>query len=671
MSKNVMELDHRELAVGRPYPERAEREPAVHDRVAEYLTHGLIQRALRGLRDPVHSLTPIVELAAAHESALRIMSDEELRLQVSNIRPTLRKSGFTPPLVGRCFALVREAAARTIGQRHYDVQLIAGWGLLKGRLVEMATGEGKTIAATLPAATVALAGYPVHLITVNDYLAQRDAAEMAPLYEFLGLSVGAVVQGMPKAERRRAYASSVTYCTNKELAFDYLRDRVALAHRSSRLHLSLERLRGSLQRDEDLVLRGLYFGIVDEADSIFIDEARTPLILSSSTGAAEEKLQCEQALELAGNLVAGEHYQIDLAERSLALTKEGRREIGRRAEGLNGVWSSHRAREELVTQALSAMMLFDRDQHYVVIDGKVQIVDESTGRVMPDRSWERGLHQLIEIKESCKLTERRETLARITYQRLFRRYIRLAGMTGTASEVAREIKSVYGLDVVRIPLNRPSQRRVARPLVCATSTEKLRIIVDRVERLAVAEGRAVLIGTRSVGASEEISAALNARGVAHALLNAKQDQDEAEVVARAGEPARVTVATNMAGRGTDIRLGAGVGARGGLHVILTEYHDSRRVDRQLFGRCARQGDPGSCEAIVSLQDEVFVIHAGTVTRLIARLVDGGVPIPLRFCQSLRWLAQRQAERRHGYVRVQNVKLDRRLDRVLAFSGRGE
>ncbi|MBR0975312.1 MULTISPECIES: preprotein translocase subunit SecA [Bradyrhizobium] len=671
MSKSVMELDHRELAVGRPYPERADREPAVHDRVAEYLAKDLIQRAFRGLRDPVRALTPIVEHAAAHESALRIMSDEELRLQVPIIRAKLRNSGFTPPLVGRCFALVREAGSRTIGQRHYDVQLIAGFGLLKGRLVEMATGEGKTIAATLPAATVALAGYPVHLITVNDYLAERDAAEMRTLYEFLGLSVGAVVQGMPKAERRRAYACSVTYCTNKELAFDYLRDRVALAHRSSSLHLSLERLRGSLQRDEDLVLRGLYFGIVDEADSIFIDEARTPLILSSSTGAAEERLQCDQALQFASCLVAGEHYEIDLAERSLALTKEGRREIGRLAEGLQGVWSSHRAREELLTQALSAMLLFNRDQHYVVIDGKVQIVDESTGRVMPDRSWERGLHQLIEIKEDCELTERRETLARITYQRLFRRYIRLSGMTGTAREVAREIKSVYGLDVVRIPLNRPSQRRVARPLVCTTPAEKLRMIADRVERLAVAEGRAVLIGTRSVGASEEISAALNARGITHALLNAKQDQDEAEVVAKAGEPARVTVATNMAGRGTDIRLDPGVAARGGLHVILTEYHDSRRVDRQLFGRCARQGDPGSCEAIVSLQDDVFMIHAGSMTRMIARLVGSGMPVPLRIYQSLRWLAQFQAERRHGYVRVQNVKLDRRLDRVLAFSGRGE
>ncbi len=671
MSRTGMQLDHRELAVGRPYPERAEREPALHDRIAEYLTNSVLKVARARLRDPARSMLSIVKYAAQHEHLLRDATDDELRLQVRSMRAQLRRQGFAPELVGRCFALVREAASRTIGQRHYDVQLMAGWGLLKGKLVEMATGEGKTIAATLPAATVALAGYPVHLITVNDYLAQRDATEMGPLYEFLGLSVGAVVQGMPKPARRQAYAKSVTYCTNKELAFDYLRDRVALAHRGSRLHLSLERLRGSQQRDEDLVLRGLYFGIVDEADSIFIDEARTPLILSSSTGATEEKLQSEQALEFASHLVAGEHYELDLAERSVTLTGEGRRALGDMAEGLHGVWTSTRAREELVTQALTAIILFKRDQHYVVVDSKVQIVDESTGRVMPDRSWERGLHQLIEAKESCELTGRRETLARITYQRLFRRYIKLAGMTGTAQEVAREIKSVYGLDVIQIPLHRPSRRSLAPPRICATQAEKLRAVADTVERLSVVGGRPVLIGTRSVGASEEISAVLKQRGIDHALLNAKQDQGEAEVIARAGQPAQVTVATNIAGRGTDIRLGDGVADRGGLHVILTEYHDSRRVDRQLFGRCARQGDPGSCEAIVSLQDDILVIHAATATRLIAQLVNKGVGLPVGVYQGLRRLAQFQAERRHGYVRVQNVNLDRRLDRVLAFSGRSE
>jgi preprotein translocase subunit SecA len=587
------------------------------------------------------------------------------------MRARLRRNGFAPGLVGECFAVVREAATRAISQRHYESQLLAGWALLQGKLVEMETGEGKTIAATLPAITVALAGHPVHVITVNDYLVGRDADEMGPLYQFLGLSVGIVVQGMPRSERRQAYAKSVTYCTNKELAFDYLRDGVVLGHKSSRLHLALEKLRGDAARDEELVLRGLYFGIVDEADSVFIDEARTPLILSSTTGSTEERDMCEQALELARGLDPGDDYATDLADRRITLTRTGQAKLTTFATGMAGVWTSIRGREELVTQALTALVLFRRDEHYVVSDGKVQIVDESTGRVMPDRSWERGLHQLIEVKEDCEPTQRRETLARLTYQRLFRRYIRLAGMTGTAKEVGREIKSVYGLDVVRIPLHRPSRRSYGKARICATRAEKWREVADTVERLAIAACRPVLIGTRSVSASEQISAVLRARGIEHALLNAKQDQSEAGVIALAGQPSHVTVATNMAGRGTDIRLGPGVAERGGLHVVLTEYHESRRVDRQLFGRCARQGDPGSCEAIVSLEDDIYSVYAPTATRLVRRSRQSGATIPTIIYRCLRRLAQFSAERRGMQLRVQNLKLDRQLDQALAFSGRGE
>ena len=671
MSRSAIGFDACELAAGRPYAERPEREPGLHDRIAEFLVTRALKPTRDWLRDPARALERIVGYVERYERSFRMAADADLTRQARGMRAALRRDGFVPELVGQCFALAREAAVRTIGQRHYDVQLMAGWALLQGKLVEMETGEGKTIAATLPASTVALAGYPVHVITVNDYLAQRDCAEMGPLYRFLGLSVGAVVQGMPKAGRRQAYASSITYCTNKELAFDYLRDRVALAHRSSRLHLSLERLRNHASRDEELVLRGLYFGIVDEADSVFIDEARTPLILSSTTGATEEKVRCEQALEFARRLIRGNDYDVDLAERTVSLTSAGRAKLGDFVADLNGAWTSVRAREELVTQALSALILFLQDQHYVVTDGKVQIVDESTGRVMPDRSWERGLHQFIEVKENCEPTQRRETLARLTYQRLFRRYIRLAGMTGTAREVAREVKSVYGLDVVRVPLHRPSRRSYGRALVCATRAEKWQRVADVVERLAVAGAQPVLIGTRSVRSSEEISAVLRERAIEHALLNAKQDQAEASVVALAGRLARVTVATNMAGRGTDIRLGEGVAERGGLHVILTEYHESRRVDRQLLGRCARQGDPGSCQAIVSLEDEIYIVYAPAMTRLVKRLSNDGAQVPDTLSEALRRLAQFRAERRSADVRVQTLELDRRLDRVLAFSGRGE
>jgi preprotein translocase subunit SecA len=670
MSSAAIRLHHGALAVGRPYPERAEEEGGAHDRLAQFLLTAVVAPIRNRLRDPVHALAGIVSQVERNEPSVRSMTDEELSVQARGMRTSLRRNGFTPEHVGKCFALAREAAARSIGQRHYDVQLMAGWALLQGKLVEMETGEGKTIAATLAASTMALAGYPVHVITVNDYLAQRDADEMGPLYRLLGLSVGAVVQGMPKPQRRQAYAESITYCTNKELAFDYLRDRVAAASGSSRLHLSLSRLSNNTRRDDELVLRGLYFGIVDEADSVFVDEARTPLILSSLGGGPEEKMRCEQALDLARRLDAGADFTVTLAERNITLTESGRSRLDGMPHSLEGEWGTARGREELVTRALSALLFFHRDQHYVVSDGKVQIVDESTGRVMPDRSWEQGLHQLIETKEGCALTERRETLARLTYQRLFRRYIRLAGMTGTAREVAREIRTVYGLEVVRIPLHRPSQRSRAAPTVCQSRQEKWRMIADTVQRLAVTGGRPVLIGTRSVKASEEISEVLRELGAAHALLNAKQDRDEADVVARAAEPGRVTVATNMAGRGTDIRLGPGVADRGGLHVILSEYHESRRTDRQLFGRCARQGDPGSCEAIVSLEDEIFLVHAPAMTRWLQRLGCRRA-LPAVLHRALRRLTQWRAERLNASIRKQNLRLDRRLDRTLAFSGRGE
>jgi preprotein translocase subunit SecA len=606
-----------------------------------------------------------------HERVLHSLSDIDLAGRAQAMRGPLRRQGFGRELVGECFAIIREAAARSLGQRHYNEQLIAGWGLIQGKLIEMATGEGKTIAATLAASTVALAGYPVHVITVNDYLAERDAEAMGPLYRSLGLSVGAVVQGMPRSERREIYGRSIAYCTNKELAFDYLRDRVAAARDGSRLHIGFRALRGGIRDNQDLVLRGLYFGIVDEADSVLIDEARTPLILSNTVDGAEEAELCRQALEFARVLSLGEEYIANMAERSVHLTPMGEDSLADLAEGLEGVWASARGREELVTQALSALIMFERDRHYVVSDGKVQIVDESTGRVMPDRSWERGLHQLIEVKEGCEPTQRRETLARLTYQRLFRRYLRVAGMTGTASEVAREIRSVYGLDVVRIPLHRPSRRSYVRTRVCMSQQEKWNEVAEVVSRIVEDEGRPILIGTRSVAASEQISAVLKLRGIEHALLNAKQDRSEAEIIAMAGQSRQVTVATNMAGRGTDIHLAPEVAECGGLHVILTEYHEARRIDRQLFGRCARQGDPGSCQAIVSLDDDIFTVFAPAATRVVLGFGALGRALPAALLRWLRLLAQQFSERRSRELRTQNLKLDQQLDDILAFSGRGE
>lgn len=661
------------LAPGRPYAERDERETPWHDRLALGLWHGaamplvgasgLRQRRARQLVAQVDALAP----------AMAALDDAGLLAAARALRPGLRSEGFTAPNVVRAFAVVREAAQRTLGLRHFDTQLMAGWWLLGGSLVEMATGEGKTFAATLPAVTAALAGLPVHVITVNDYLAERDAQFLSPLYEFFGLAVGAVVNGLPKAERRRIYAGDVTYVSNKELAFDYLRDRAALGDRASPLHLAVESLREGRSRADAIVLRGLVFGIVDEADSVFIDEARTPLILSTTTGPDVQRGDRSFALQIAGLLEAGRHFLLEPAHRRVRLTSAGRDAVDALAAeaGRADALGSSREGDETIERALAALHLYARDQQYVVVDGKIQIVDESTGRAMPDRAWERGLHQMIEAKESLEFTGARETLARITYQRLFRRYLRLAGMSGTATEVAAEIGATYGLPVVRVPLHRLSRRVDGGARCFVDQAARWQAVVEAVERVAVQEGRPVLVGTRTVRASEELSGLLAARGIEHVVLNAKQDRDEASIVARAGEAGRVTVATNMAGRGTDIVLGPGAAERGGLHVILTEYHESRRIDRQLFGRSARQGDPGSNEALVALDDELFRTQVPWLVEWLVRQARGGRTVGRAALAVLRRAAQLAAEARNRDARMASLEQDRRFARLLAFTGRGE
>jgi preprotein translocase subunit SecA len=665
-----------ELATGRPYPERDEREPPWHDRLASWLWHGAVvplAAPLQGARG--REARAFVARVSSHAAEFAAADDAQLRSHARTLRADLRRLGFEVEPVARCFALVSEAAGRVLGLRHFETQLIAGWWLLRGTLVEMATGEGKTFAATLPACTAALAGVAVHVITVNDYLAERDALTMGPLYRFFGLRCAAVVHGLPAPQRRAAYAGDITYASNKELAFDYLRDRAALGDRASPLHLAVEGLRGGCTRDEQVVLRGLAFAIVDEADSVFIDEARTPLILSTVLDDAIRLEPREAALAAARTLAAGRHFELDLGHRRVLLTDAGRDELDRiDAEtglGRQAVFASGRERDENVQRALAALWLYARDEHYVLIDGKVQIVDASTGRVMPDRAWEGGLHQMIEAKEGVSLTGQRETLARITYQRLFRRYLRLAGMTGTATEVAAEIGRTYGLPVMRVPLHRPSQRRMAAARCLRTQDEKWAAVADAVARVALAQRRPVLIGTRTVKASERISALLHERGLAHVVLNAKQDREEAAIVALAGEAGRITVATNMAGRGTDIALGEGVAQRGGLHVILTEFNESRRIDRQLFGRSARQGDPGSGETIVALDDEIFVAQVPRAVAWLRRRAGSRGALTVFEIAVLRRLAQGTAERRNRDARQGTLELDRRLAQVLAFSGRGE
>jgi preprotein translocase subunit SecA len=588
------------------------------------------------------------------------------------VRRELVAHGLADAPVVECFALVREACTRLLGLRHYPVQLMGGCAMLRGNLAEMQTGEGKTLTAVLPAVTVALAGAPVHVITVNEYLARRDAEYLAPVYGFFGLRVGLITPDQDSAQRAEAYACDVTYCVNKDLVFDYLRDRIAQQRLAPGASALLDSWLGAPRSPSSPppLLRGLYFAIVDEADSVLIDEARTPLIIANDVEDPHGRGMYQEALALARSLAPDEHYVLRLKERSVELTEAGRAAVAEFAQALPGLWSIARAREELVEKGLSALHLFHLDRHYILDDGKVQIVDEYTGRVMADRSWERGLHQMIEVKEGLDLSKRRDTVSRITYQRFFRRYLCLAGMTGTATEVAPELRSVCALDVLRIPPNRPVIRRDLGSRVFVDSERRWAAVVERAAAMRGC-GRAVLIGTRSVAASETTSRRLAAAGLEHEVLNARQDAREAEIVAQAGQRGRITVATNMAGRGTDIMLSPEVRDAGGLHVILTEYHDSARIDRQLFGRAGRQGDPGSCEAIVSLEDELFVAHASRLLgRMRARASPQGL-LPGPSARILRRFAQTAAEHQNSRVRRQTVETDKRLQRSLAFAGRGE
>ncbi|PWJ20243.1 hypothetical protein [Jannaschia seohaensis] len=582
--------------------------------------------------------------------ALEAIDDAALRAEAARLSADLHRHGFRRDLVEAGFALVREVSGRTLGKRHFAVQLMGGLAMLDGRIAEMATGEGKSLTATLAAGVAALAGVPVHVITVNDYLVARDAAEMAPLYGFLGLTVAHVLPEMSEAEKRAAYGASITYCSNKQVVFDYLRDRLA---------------REDGAPPAGMMLRGLCFGIVDEADSVLIDEARTPLVIAEkSRGNEARETTFREALEFARALMAGRDYTHREEERSVELTEAGRRRLEGFGQAAGGIWRGRLRREELVGKALTALCVFHRDHHYIVQDEKVHIVDEFTGRLMPDRSWEQGLHQMIETKEGVALTDGQVTRAKISYQAFFRRYMHLGGMTGTAGDVRGELWATYRLGVVPIPTNRRSRRKTARDCVHRTEAEKWRAVVARA-RTASEAGRAVLIGTRSVAASEAVSAALTEAGLVHSVLSARQDAEEADVIAQAGRTGRITVATNMAGRGTDIHLDDAVRRAGGLHVIMTERHESRRIDRQLAGRSGRQGDPGRVEVHLSLEDELlrrFLPDAARGIRgpLARRLAGPGL---LRS-------AQKRAEQADARARRAVLRTDEKLADFLAFAGRG-
>ena len=596
--------------------------------------------------------------------------------------PAAARAAFVdrdPKALALALAIVREAARQTLGLLPHPAQLIAAAYLVEGRCVEFDTGEGKTLTAALAACIAACAGVPTHVVTVNDYLAQRDATTMGPLFAFFGLCVGIVHSGVAQAKRAAEYACHLTYCTNKDLVFDYLRDRVGSRGLRSNAQRSVQQLHTGNRHDEGLRQRGLHFAIIDEADSILIDEARTPLILSALHDNGAAQAAWGAMLEVAGRLDADRHFKLQGEAQVPELLPAGRRWLETFAAGeaeggapdiaLNELLDEFRrvewVREHYIVQALRALHVLRRDQHYVVSEGKIVIVDEFTGRLLADRSWEQGLHQLVEAKEGVAITAQNRTLARLTYQAFFARYLRLSGMSGTLREVARELGSVYLVRTTRVEPNRPCQRITLPTLLLPDRTAKEAAIVVDV-RAALARGQAVLVGTRSVWASQAIGSALAADGVAHRLLNALHDADEAELIATAGQPGAVTVATNMAGRGTDIVLAPEVAAAGGLHVVLSEWHESARIDRQLFGRGARQGDAGSCRAIVALDDEIVQLHASALAGMLARRWPGQPPAWAT--TALRRLVQAGAESNNAAQRRATMRHDRVMRDQLAFAG---
>ena len=575
-------------------------------------------------------LRPLVQKINALEPEVEKLADEEFPQRMAEYRQAVQEGAKTlDGILPEVFALVREAAKRTLGMRHFDVQLIGGIVLHKGRIAEMKTGEGKTLVATLAVSLNALSGKGVHVVTVNDYLAQRDAAWMGKVYSFLGLTTGVIVHDLDDNQRRAVYAADITYGTNNEFGFDYLRDNMKFYA-------------------TDLVQRGHNFAIVDEVDSILIDEARTPLIIS---GASDEDVDLYQAMDAVVCQLDPDDYSVDEKAKTATLTEKGVAHCEELTHLDNLFDPRNMLAQHHILQSLKAHCNFKRDVDYIVQNDEVVIVDEFTGRIMPGRRYSDGLHQALEAKEHVRIQAENQTLASITFQNYFRMYDKLAGMTGTADTEAVEFHEIYNLEVMTIPTNRPMIRKDYPDLIYQTRREKFDAIVETIREL-YQTGQPVLVGTISIETSEMLSARLKKIGIPHSVLNAKHHAQEAEIIAKAGEKGHVTIATNMAGRGTDIVLGEGVRELGGLHILGTERHESRRIDNQLRGRAGRQGDPGSSRFYLSLEDNLMrLFGSDRIKGLMGKLgLKDGEAIENNMVSRAVENAQKKVEAHHFEIR---------------------
>ncbi len=581
--------------------------------------------------------SPIIAAINDLESRIKALSDSAMAAQTETLKQRFQNGATLDDLLPEAFATVREATWRTLGMRHFDVQLMGGIVLHEGNIAEMKTGEGKTLVAPLAAYLNSLTGRGVHIVTVNDYLARRDAEWMGKVFSFLNLSVGVILHGLTDDERKAAYNADITYGTNNEFGFDYLRDNMKFSK-------------------ESLAQRPLHFAIVDEVDSILIDEARTPLIIS---GPAEKSTSLYYDVNnIIPALKPEAHFTVDEKSKTAVLTEDG----VVRVEQLLHVDNLYDTKNidilHHVNQALKAHILFSRDVDYIVKDGEVIIVDEFTGRLMPGRRYSEGLHQALEAKEKVKIANENQTLATITFQNFFRMYEKLSGMTGTADTEAAEFEKIYNLSVVVIPTNKPMIRTDFPDVIFRTKKEKFEAVLDEIVALHK-KGQPVLVGTVNIDVSEDVSQKLKKRGVQHNVLNAKNHEREAEIVANAGQKYAVTISTNMAGRGTDIVLGAGVTELGGLHILGTERHESRRIDNQLRGRSGRQGDPGSSRFYLSLEDDLLRIFGGErISAIMGRLgMQEGEPIEHKMISKAIENAQSKVEGHNFNIRKQILEYD--------------
>ena len=642
-----------------------------------------VRRISGGLLGRIEAITPVssrgrlarwarlLPRIAAYEPQYQKLSDHELKKESLSLRYRARSGEPLPRLLPEAYALVREAGRRTLGMRHFDVQVLGGIAMFYRSIVEMQTGEGKTLTATLPMCLYALAGKGCNLATVNDYLAKRDADWMGPIYRALGLSIGVIQTQQPQPERRKAYACDVTYGTAKEFGFDFLRDRLLLRRIQEGQHDLLGGMLADRRDDstnEQPVQREPFFALVDEADSILIDEARTPLIISAiPTEEQELEVECYKwAAEKVEEFIEDEDYEYDYDKKSAELTREGRKKarLLPKPPEMDTVGMFHIY--QYVERAIKVDREFHHDRQYVVVDGEIVIVDEFTGRMSEGRKWRDGIHQAVEAKQGVEVTVATGQAARITVQDFFLRFQNLAGMTGTAASSAREMRKIYRCHVIAVPTNRPVIRQPMPSRVFGNERSKWNAIVEEVCQLH-AQGRPVLIGTRSIDKSEILARLLAERRVPHKVLNAHHVEIEADIVAEAGQLGKVTVSTNMAGRGTDIKLGEGVKELGGLHVICTEMHDSARIDRQLIGRCGRQGDPGTFRQYIAIDDELLI--AGLGPKKGHKLEDMGKDADGHFegYERLFKKAQKKVEQKHFrdrkalmYFEKQRKKMQRQM-----------